>query len=78
MVVTHSSSTQEKWQAKNLYKFLKTKCNQKKDSYPLPCKNEVLNIVIGYETYSFLNGYLGYHQISIAPKDRYKTTFVID
>jgi hypothetical protein len=26
--------------------------------------------------YSFLNGYYGYHQISIALKDKYKTTFV--
>jgi hypothetical protein len=40
--------------------------------------DEVLNILIGYEAYSFLDGYLGYHQISIAPKDKYKTTFVIN
>jgi hypothetical protein len=31
-----------------------------------------------YEAYSFLNGYLGYHQISIAFEDRYKTIFIID
>ncbi len=48
----------------------------KKNPYPLPFSNEILNIVIGYGAYSFLDGYLGYHQISIAPKDRYKTTFV--
>jgi hypothetical protein len=36
----------------------------------------VLNTIIGHEAYSFLDGYLGYHQISIAPKDIYKTTFV--
>jgi hypothetical protein len=35
-------------------------------------------MIARYETYSFLNGYLGYHQILITPKDRYKTTFVID
>jgi len=39
---------------------------------------EVLNTITKYEAYSFLDGYLGYHQISIAIKDRYKTTFVID
>jgi hypothetical protein len=44
----------------------------------LPFFDEVLNIVIGYEAHSFLDGYLGYHQISIALKDRYKTTFVVD
>jgi hypothetical protein len=30
-------------------------------SYPLPFFNEVLNTIIGYETYSFLDGYLKYH-----------------
>jgi hypothetical protein len=46
----------------------------KKDPYPLQFFDEVLNIVVGYETYSFLDGYSKYHQISVAPKDRYKTT----
>jgi hypothetical protein len=49
-----------------------------KDLYPLPFTYEVLNTIAGYETYSFLDGYLGYHQISIVLKDRYKTTFAID
>jgi hypothetical protein len=35
-----------------------------------------LNTVAGHYLYSFLDGYFGYHQISIAPKDKYKTTFV--
>jgi hypothetical protein len=38
----------------------------------------VLNTIVGYEAYSFLDGYLGYHQIFIALEDKYKTTFVID
>jgi len=50
----------------------------KKDPYPLPFYDEVLNIIVGYETYSFLDGYSGYHLISIAPKDTYKTTFITD
>jgi hypothetical protein len=50
----------------------------KKDPYPSPFFDEVLNIVTWYEAYSFLDGYSRYHQISIAPEDRYKTTFVID
>jgi hypothetical protein len=50
----------------------------KKDPYPLPFIDEVLNIVAGYEAYSFLDGYSIYHKISIAPEDKYKTTFVMD
>jgi hypothetical protein len=50
----------------------------KKNPYPLPFSNHVLNIIIRYETYSFLDGYSGYHQISIAHEDRYKTIFVIN
>jgi hypothetical protein len=57
--------------------FKKLNATTKKDLYPLPFTNEVLNTIARYKAYSFLNGYLGY-QISIAPKDRYKTTFVID
>jgi hypothetical protein len=78
MVVTHSSSTQEKWQIDNMYRFQKTKCSHKEGSYPLSFTNEVLNIIIGYEAYFFLDGYLGYHEISIALKDIYKITFVMD
>jgi hypothetical protein len=50
-------------------KFKKTKCSHKKDPYPLPFIDEMLNIVIGYEAYSFLDGCSRYHQISIAPKN---------
>ncbi len=50
---------------------------QPKQLYPLPFFYEVLNTITMYEAYSFLNGYLGYHQIFIAPKDTYKTTFVM-
>ncbi len=38
----------------------------------------MLNIILGYEAYFFLDGYSRYHQISIAPKDRYNIAFVTD
>jgi len=41
----------------------------KKDLYPFPFTNEVINIIIGHEVYTFLNGFLGYHQISITFED---------
>jgi len=46
------------------------------DPYPLPFFDEILNIVVRYEAYSFLDGYLRYHYIFIAFENRYKTTFV--
>jgi hypothetical protein len=56
--------------------FTKLNSATKKDPYPLPFTDEKLNTIIGYEAYSFLDGYSGYHQISIGPKDKYNTTFV--
>jgi hypothetical protein len=58
--------------------FKKLNKATKKNPCPLPFSDDVLNIIIWYEAYSFLDGYLGYHQIFIAPEDKYKTTFVID
>jgi hypothetical protein len=58
--------------------FKKLNKATKKDPYPLPFFDKVLNIVIRSEAYSFLHEYFGYHQIFTTPKDRYKTTFVID
>jgi hypothetical protein len=49
--------------------FKKLNGTTKKDLYPLPFINEVINIVVGHEVYTFLNGFSRYHQISIAPED---------
>jgi hypothetical protein len=56
--------------------FRKLNAATKKDPYPLPFIDEVLNTIARYEAYSFLDGYLGYHQISITSKDKYKIAFV--
>jgi hypothetical protein len=58
--------------------FKKLNATTKKDPYPLPFTDGMLNTITWYETYSFLNGYSRYHQIFIAPEDRYKTAFVTD
>jgi hypothetical protein len=51
---------------------------QQKNPYLLPFIDDVLNVIEGHDTYSFLNGYFVYHQIFITPKEKYKTTFVTD
>jgi hypothetical protein len=45
------------------------------DPLHTPFTDEVVDNVGGQESYSFIDGFLGYHQIKIAPEDRYKTTF---
>ncbi len=50
--------------------FRKPNATTKKDPYSLHFTDEMLNIVVGYETYSFLNGYSRYYQISITPEDK--------
>ena len=47
----------------------------KKDRYPIPFYDEVLEEVGGHELYSFADGYSGYHQVKIAKEDQLKTTF---
>jgi hypothetical protein len=39
------------------------------DPFPTPFTDEVLENVGGQEAYSFTDGFLGYHQIIIAPED---------
>jgi hypothetical protein len=56
--------------------FRKLNVDTNKDPYPLPFIDEVINIIIKHEVYTFLNGCFGYHHISIALEDQYKTTFI--
>ncbi len=58
--------------------FKKLNATTKKDPYPLPFTNEVLNTIVGYEAYSFLDGCSRYHQIFIALEYKYKISFVTD
>ncbi len=68
----------KKLQIAHLHWFWKLNIIAKNDPYPLPFMNEVLDKIARYEVYSFLNGFLGYHQIQFAPKYHYKMTFIID
>jgi hypothetical protein len=47
----------------------------KKDYFPLPFTNAILDAVAGHVCYSFFDGFLGYNQIRIALEDQLKTTF---
>ena len=47
----------------------------RKDHFPLPFLDQMLNRLAGHEYYYFLDGYSGYNQITISPKDQEETTF---
>ena len=47
----------------------------RKDHFPLPFIDQLLERVSGHPFYFFLDGYSGYFQIEIAPEDQEKTTF---
>ena len=46
-----------------------------KDHFPMPFVDQMLDSVARKGWYYFLDGYLGYNKIFIAPKDQEKTTF---
>jgi hypothetical protein len=41
--------------------FRKLNVAKKNEPYPLPFMEEILDMVLGHEVYSFLDGFLGYH-----------------
>lgn len=47
----------------------------RKDHFPLPFIDQMLERLSGHSFYCFLDGYSGYMQIPIAPEDQHKTTF---
>jgi hypothetical protein len=47
----------------------------KKDLFPLPFIDEMLEWLVKHSFFCFLDGYSGYHQIPIYPVDQSKTTF---
>ena len=47
----------------------------RKDHFPLPFIDQMLDRLAGHPHFCFLDGYSGYNQIVIAPEDQEKTTF---
>ena len=55
--------------------YRKLNVGSRKDHFPLPFDDKMLERVAGHEFYYFLDGYSGYNQIEIALEDQEKTTF---
>jgi ribonuclease HI len=49
--------------------------SSRKDNYPLPKMEHILQRVTGASRISMIDGFSGYNQVSVLPEDREKTTF---
>ena len=58
--------------------FRKLNAATKKDYFPLPFTDIILDKVAGHECYSFLDGFSGYNQVFIRWCDQLKTTFTTE
>ena len=55
--------------------YQKLNAATRKDHFPLPFIDQILEHLAGHEYYCFLDGYSKYNQIPIAVEDQDKTTF---
>jgi len=55
--------------------YRKLNLSTRKDHFPLPFMDQMLERLAGKSFYCFLDGYSGYNQIVINPEDQEKTTF---
>ena len=55
--------------------YRKLNISTRKDHFPLPFMDQMIERLAGKSFYCFLDGYSGYNQIVINPKDQEKTTF---
>nr|GFB73950.1 reverse transcriptase domain-containing protein [Tanacetum cinerariifolium] len=63
------------WKLTDIKDYRKLNEATRKDHFPLPFMDQMLERLAGNEYYCFLDGFSGYFQISIDPKDQEKTTF---
>ena len=68
-----STRTVTEWRICIDYRKLNTAT--RKDHFPLPFIDQMIDRLAGHHHFCFLDGYSGYNQIAIAPEDQEKTTF---
>jgi len=71
LVLVHKKNGQ--WRIYVDYRELKK--STKKDHFPFPFIDQVLDGLAGKKFFSFLDGFSGYNQIQISLEDQDKTTF---
>ena len=63
-----------KWRIYVDYTYLNEACP--KDSFPLPCIDQIVDVVVGHGILSFLDTFSRYNQIPMHPPDAKKTAFI--
>jgi hypothetical protein len=58
--------------------YQKLNSQTKKDPFPLPPLDSTLDIVVGHEMYSFMNGYNGYNQVKMVGDDKKQMSFIFE
>ena len=64
----------KKWRVCVDYMNLNDACP--KDSFPLPCIDQIVDASTGHGMLSFLDAFSGYHKIPMHPLDAEKTSFI--
>ena len=70
--------TQEGWEVRMCMDFRDLNKICPNDDFPLPHIDVLVDNTAGNVLMSFMDGFSGYNQIKMAPKDMTKTTFTID
>ena len=55
--------------------FINLNRSSHKDNYPVLLMEQILQMVLGSELFSLLDGFSGYNQVLVLEQDRMKTTF---
>jgi len=58
--------------------YCKLNAQTKKDPFPLPFLDFVLDFVVGHKMFFFMDGYNNYNQVKMAKEDKDKTTFILE
>jgi len=78
MVIAIGYCTKEKWKITHLGGLPKIEFTTKKDPFPLPFLDSVLDTMATHEMYSFMNGYSRYNQVNMVEEDKEKTSFIFE
>jgi hypothetical protein len=70
LVLTHGHSG---WRV--CIDYRKLNAATRKDHFPLPFIDQMVERLAGHKYYCFFDGYFGYNQVPVDPKDQEKTTF---